>query len=210
MRLLDRIIRGDLSRRTRLHTRRGELLSRAELIASLPQLKDRILRAKASQPWLAPLAVTRIDQFLAARERPAVLEVGAGVSTPWFAKRASQVCSLEDSQAWAKVVEESLTKDRLNNTRMLVGALDVAIQIIVAEAEFFDLILVDNNEDTISRSEVLKLLAPRVKPGGLIVLDDSDRNEYDITAVQSWTAQRIRGIRSKPLTPTETTLFTRT
>lgn len=209
-RVVRRIWRGDDSRRSRLHTRDGEFLG----LRGARQLAGACLRrvrpARSNTlPWLAPGAVRYLDVHLKGRER--FLELGAGASTAWFARTTSTVISLEDSPAWADQVRGQLTRLGIKNVDLRTGPLDVLLDECLRLTDGFDVVLVDQNETHLTRVEAVELLADRVNAGGLLILDDSDRPEYEraFHRLQTWRQLRFAGYRRVPLTPTVTTIFIR-
>ena len=91
-----------------------------------------------------------------------VLEIGAGYSTFWFRERAGQVNSFDDDQEWAEKAGATFVHDY---TAPIASAL----------LDHYDVALIDAGE----RLTLCDLAWPRVKPGGVLVLDDAQR--YDIT-----------------------------
>jgi hypothetical protein len=55
------------------------------------------------------------------------------------------------------------------------------------------------------------LAAPKVRPGGLLALDDSDRAAYgDADSIlEGWRVHRIVGVKPFPLSATETAIYER-
>jgi len=122
-----------------------------------------------------------------------VLEYGAGFSTIWWAGRVAKVTSLERHADWAGKVQAKL--DSLGHTNVnlrVFGKLPEAdsripwerfsrteldrlaeeyIRAPEPEPEFYDVVVVDD----IFRPETLAAGAAFLKKGGLLILDDSER-----------------------------------
>lgn len=155
-------------------------------------------------PKYSPGAISRLRQFLAAREAK-VFEWGSGRSTIWYALRASQVVAVEHDAGWHKWVEEHLVAQNLVNAECryipplsdrelngfcwktdwrFYGVLgrppgkprfrDYIAAIDEFEDESFDLIAIDGRE----RVGRLVHAVPKLKPGGMLLLDDSNRQRY--------------------------------
>jgi predicted O-methyltransferase YrrM len=142
-----------------------------------------------------------------------VFEFGAGGSTIWFAEHAGEVVSIEDNEAWCDVVRRELAASTLNNAQVVlrdtmeqVAEFGEAEGLGIAEA---DVILVDSS----ARVRILDLtLAKRtIKPGGYLVLDDSQRAVYDayVGDLAGWPRRDFWGLRAHFLWPSRTTCWRR-
>ena len=67
--------------------------------------------ATPERPWIVPAAIGWLRRRI--RRGWTVLELGAGRSTPWFAKRAGAVLSLEDNPYWHQHTIERLREQEL-------------------------------------------------------------------------------------------------
>jgi predicted O-methyltransferase YrrM len=128
-----------------------------------------------------------------------VLEYGCGYSTIWWAKRVSSVVSVERSTHWLEEVRQALSKHSLANVQLLpfqrfsgnteediLAGQDIAgLAPIIrdyatlgnAEPESYDVVVIDD----IFRNETASAGVALVKPGGLLILDDSERERYQPT-----------------------------
>jgi predicted O-methyltransferase YrrM len=126
-------------------------------------------------PWIAPEAVEALTAFL--RPDSTVVEWGSGRSTAWFARRARCVVSVEHDRQWFLAVQaelksaglEARVRHHLARTRenpsVYVGSVDgIPLRSV-------DLVLVDG----IWREECVRAAIPLLRPGGLLVVDNSDR-----------------------------------
>jgi predicted O-methyltransferase YrrM len=164
------------------------------------------------RPWLAPQAVEFLDRII---ERDwVIVELGAGASTAWFGRRAGRVISLESDPTWVKQVESSLEALGVRNVEMhllSLGEFDDALARI-AEATRPDLIVVDQDDrEGGERVESVRRGSQLVRPGGYVVLDDSDRprNRRAFDTLAGWSHIRFVGVRPYPFQATETTVFQR-
>lgn len=121
-------------------------------------------------PWLTyPL----ID-FLTARLHKSMLvfEFGAGNSTHWFAERVDRVHAVEHEEEWVKI----LYKQGLPaNAQLHLRALNDGYASIVSELSIeFDVILIDGRMRNACTKHAIKAL----KPAGIVLFDNSDRDDY--------------------------------
>ena len=76
----------------------------------------------------------------------------------------------------------------------------------------FDLVIVDGQDSaTMDRVDCVVSAAPKVKPRGHLVLDDSDNRRYAAVdgILQDWPARRFSGMKPYPLVATETSIYRR-
>lgn len=130
--------------------------------------------SSSSQPWLTDAAITFLAQFLAGQPTAKVLEFGSGGSTIWFAQRTSNLVSVEHNPHWFAQVDAILAALNLTPTRHLL--MPPAYYQLGAQwpAASFDLILVD----AIERQNCVKHSLHLLKPGGVLMLDNCERPQY--------------------------------
>ena len=208
---LDRLIRANPERRTRLHTARGELMGPSGWRDIPGSLVRRLRRLPEQRPWLVPGAVRWLEAVIEADWR--VLELGSGVSTTWFSERTSQVLTLEDDPDWAERVRAQLSAARLENCDLrLVELAQFPSLIQELPPESFDLVVVDSNESTqMTRADCLIAARDRVKPGHWLIVDDSDRPAHRAADehLRGWNVQRFVGMKTFPLMAVETSVYRR-
>lgn len=162
------------------------------LTSSSSPLQDRM-------PWLTFSAIQFLEQVLHTDMR--VYEYGSGGSTLFFAPRVKEVISVEHDLTWANEVRAVLEKQGYQNTHLshiesdtnavfssdLLSDVDACLSesamlsfkeyvtsITKYPDSYFDIVLVDGR----ARASCLKYAIPKVKVGGYIILDDSDRERY--------------------------------
>jgi predicted O-methyltransferase YrrM len=164
-------------------------------------------------PWMTYKATAWLDRFLA-REM-SVFEYGSGGSTLFFANRVNKVVSVEHDADWHRQVSETMERRALTNCEYLLREPERAPADRPAEyrwdlytstdgdfagfvfdayvksiARFpnggFDLVVVDGR----ARPSCVHHGVPKVRPGGVLLLDDSDRPEY--ADAVDWLSQRPR------------------
>jgi predicted O-methyltransferase YrrM len=159
------------------------------------------LRAKTGRtperPWIVPAAVGWLRRRI--RLDWSILELGAGRSTVWFARRAGRVVSFEDNEYWADETRSRLRELGLENVELR----QLPVEGFAAEVDglpdaAFDLVVVDFLEaPAVTRIDVLKPAMKRVKPGGLLLLDDSDRPGYSeaFELLSGWRFRKFVGVK---------------
>jgi predicted O-methyltransferase YrrM len=173
------------------------------------------LRAKTGKvperPWMVPAAIGWLRRRI--RSDWSILELGSGRSTVWFARRAGRVLSFEDDEQWYAQTRRRLSELGLGNVDLKmrkVEALPREVEVLPDNA--FDLVVVDFLESPeVTRIDALKPAMTRVRPGGYLLLDDSDRPgyapAYDLLA--TWRERRFVGIKDEWPEACETTIFRR-
>jgi predicted O-methyltransferase YrrM len=173
------------------------------------------LRARTGRtperPWIVPSAIG----WLRRRMRPdwAVLELGSGRSTLWFARRSRSVLSFEDNEFWQARTCERLDETGLANVELRqlpVEQLPGEVAGLADEA--FDLVVVDFLEAPgVSRIDCLTPAMNAVKRGGYLLLDDSDRPGYAeaYELLTGWRERRFTGVKDEWPEACETAIFRR-
>lgn len=162
--------------------------------------RDETLRKKANGglpfhegiPWVTYDALRALELLVAPTMR--VFEFGAGGSTVFFARRAAQVVSVEHDVEWQQLVREELT-DQANVEYILAapeprspGDAPDALSRNYPDHHFtaythsidrfddasFDIVLVDGRARVASAQHSYA----KVRPGGRLVLDNSERPDY--------------------------------
>jgi predicted O-methyltransferase YrrM len=163
------------------------------------------------RPWIVPAAIG----FLRRRMRSgwAVLELGAGRSTPWFARRAGRVISLEDNEFWHGWVDEQLAKAGLANVDLRLLPVEAfPDEVDSLEDAAFDLVVLDFLEaPAVSRMDCLRPALEKVRPGGYLLLDDSDRPGYAeaFELLAGWRFRKFVGVKDGWAETCETGIFRR-
>jgi predicted O-methyltransferase YrrM len=125
-------------------------------------------------PWLTREAIDLLDRLL--RPTDVAIEFGAGRSTLWFAARLAKLTSVEDNAGWYLSVRDKLAEKGLRNVDLRHCAADFtegqssAYVRVLDEFpdESLDFALIDG----IFRSHCAVRSVPKVKRGGLIVIDN--------------------------------------
>jgi predicted O-methyltransferase YrrM len=180
--------------------------------ARLPlNIAQRLTRDASSSPWMVPAAVSYLGRVI---ERDwTVFEFGSGASTAWYAGRAGRVTSLEHDSDWHAEVERRLRASRHDNWDLRLRPIsDFPSAVRELPDETLDLVVVDGDDgDDTDRVDCIRASLSKVRPGGLLVLDDSDNPRYRDAddLLRGWDVRRFRGMKSQPLVATETSVFRR-
>jgi SAM-dependent methyltransferase len=163
------------------------------------------------RPWIVPAAIGWLRRRI--RSDWSILELGAGRSTPWFARRAGSVRSLEDNEFWADQARERVRELGLENVDLRhLPVEQFAAEVDVLPDASFHLVVVDFLEaPTVTRIDVLKPAIEKVKPGGLLLLDDSDRPGYAeaFELLEGWRFRKFVGVKDGWPEACETGVFRR-
>ena len=133
-------------------------------------------------PWFSYAAI----DFLEGRLKPDmhVCEYGSGGSTLFFAKRTRDVTSIEDNPGWFEKVSERTKELGLQNVQLKLCPFDFKNPVGFEKSDYlhaipnkkFDVIIVDGSEEWDQVRPICFEHAERfIKPGGMIVVDDSWR-----------------------------------
>lgn len=155
-----------------------------------PRLGD--IELKGVYPWFAFQSIRHIESLL--RPDMKIVEYGGGYSTLWWASRVSSVTTVERSKEWSDEIQRSLHKHHLKNVELRTfdkfpdvseGELESnydSLRPLVDEyigssnvPEYScDVLVVDD----VFRNAVVEGALNLVKPGGLLILDDSERERH--------------------------------
>jgi predicted O-methyltransferase YrrM len=133
-------------------------------------------------PWISYAAIDFLSGFV--RPEMTVFEYGSGGSTLYFARRCASVISIEDNADWFRRVRERLVQQQIHNVDLQCRPFDFHSAIGFENSEYlnaipnqkFDIILVDGTEQQIQvRPTCFAYAANFVRPGGVIIVDDSWR-----------------------------------
>tara|TARA_B110000259_G_C13877817_1_gene347554 strand:+ start:65 stop:715 length:651 start_codon:yes stop_codon:yes gene_type:complete len=102
-----------------------------------------------------------------------VFEYGSGNSTKWYAERVKTVTSVEHDMPWFNIVKDNMPEN-----------VDLKYQELIYEGDYsnysnicdkkFDIVIVDGRD----RVNCIKNSLSSLKREGVIILDDSERDDY--------------------------------
>lgn len=138
-------------------------------------------------PWLAPGAIAWLERHLHPDMRG--WEWGSGRSTLWFARHLRALTSIENDAAWFAAVSQSLTQAGIHNVDLRHIPLDHSeadtyrsdytplprnpAAILAEDDASLDFVVVDGwYRPVCARAALSKL-----KPGGILLIDNTDWND---------------------------------
>lgn len=210
MNVVSKLLRGDNVRPSRLHTEAGEYCGLDAISGILPAatswLRQKVTGHYSVQPWWVYGAIDKVQSSLRPTDR--VLEVGAGYSTLWLAQRCRSVCSIEENQAWSKIVSTQARAIQLSNLDILFGDSRSVFLDQIATGQW-DVIIIDGPRD---RFAIFRdLLGAAMRPR-LVIYDDTDKTENHAAIeelVPGYDPYVYRGFKPHTLHVCETTVFER-
>ena len=158
-----------------------------------PQIKPQL--------WLTPPVAAFVTKLLSNITDAKILEFGSGCSTAFFAQYTPNLISIEHSAKWHQIVLDYLVKNKIQvDLRLITNNYYQECETL--PSNYFDLILIDGQH----RMNCLRAARNLVKPGGVIMLDDSEMNEKYLVAndiMQDWPKTKVTGHKGNPLNPSE-------
>jgi hypothetical protein len=154
-------------------------------------------------PWWPYSVIEIVEEYLTPSSR--VFEYGSGGSTLWLESRVGYLRSVEHDQAWFSQVCERV------DSECVVLEMPTAIGRVASEVdqEFFDSYVSSiNMESDVSldlvivdgrcRMACVEIARSKLRPGGLLLLDDSDRARYQGAAqlLSGWECCKYRGLKT--------------
>ena len=145
-------------------------------------LSSRLTPLKLGMPWWSFGAVDAVARFI--RPEMKVFEFGSGGSSIFLARRTKHVVCVEDSELWTDLVQGEAETQGLGNLEVVAKPFDFQKADNFNDSSYlralgdrlYDIIVVDGQEDMVQvRPECFWKAESCIKPGGLIVLDDSWR-----------------------------------
>jgi predicted O-methyltransferase YrrM len=128
-------------------------------------------------PWFVASCVQELEDNLL-KPHFTAFEWGSGKSTIWLLRRVNEVVSIEHDKDWFRKVSQWLHLEEKGYFTLLHLDLDLyggyVDEILKYPDEHFNVILIDGRK----RSECIKASVNKVKPGGFVVVDDSEREQY--------------------------------
>lgn len=183
----------------------------AAWLRSLFAIYDVEQLARLDVPWWTFDSAEQVTAFLKARPDARVFEWGSGASTLWLAARAGSVHSVEHHAGWASELAPRLPDnvtlsvvEPAASSHPVVGSakpghagLDFAEYVAAIDAVEgdFDVIVIDGR----AREACLARAVDRLRPDGLIVFDNVDRQRY-VDAIDTLGA-RVEVVMTRGLTP---------
>lgn len=141
------------------------------IVRSLPR-RSKFLRGNDSlivgYPWLTYGAIMALEEIV--KPDFAVLELGCGGSTVFWARRCGLVWSFETNKEWAEKTQEAIRD--YPNAAVVYGPINIQHE---WADNSFDIVLIDHKDYTRRRTDRLPLALvaiPKLKVGGWLVVDN--------------------------------------
>lgn len=185
---------------------------RYRLMRPMLKLYNRLLTLKQPVPWTSPASIAILRALL--DKNMVVLEYGSGNSTLFFQEYAKKIISIEHDKWWHRSIKKKLKQLKVKNVEykyippspapenytvddvVKFDTMQQHLEVIRWEYldyfeyantfkdEYFDLIIVDGR----ARVECSINCINKLKPGGVFILDNSERARYKPvhTILQGW------------------------
>lgn len=156
-------------------------------------------------PWLTFSAIRALEKVAIPGMR--IFEYGSGHSTLYWANRGMEVHAVEDDEEWHGILQPRLGHFKAAHLYLETSPSSYVSSISVAGG-MFDIVVVDGSY----RKYCLALAVNHVKPGGLLVVDNTDWHWYadvDTLVPRSWMKQVYDGWAPFIGHKSETTVWTR-
>ena len=141
-------------------------------------------------PWLPETAVTALEEILNEGKDLKVFEYGCGMSTVWMSlhKNVQSVTSIEHDTTWAIDIGTLIGNHHratiYPGDRPYHGRINGLFYAPYASNGMYDIILIDGRD----RVKCIEAAIPHLKPGGILILDNSEREYYQrgIDLMEKW------------------------
>lgn len=173
-------------------------------------------------PWLSFGAIRELDRLL--RPDHEVFEFGSGGSTIFLGQRARRVLSVESHAAWLEQTRTALRRRGIANVDLQYHSLEGDLTDFRASeffravnAQLWDVVLIDcflgygtgGRAKGMLRPFAFETALNQVKPGGLLVLDDSWMFPEMLTPPAGWSMHNFVGLGPCRWGVTSTAIFYR-
>jgi hypothetical protein len=159
-------------------------------------------------PWLTYGAIAFLGERL--KVECEVFEYGCGQSTLYFQSRVSHITSVEHDEMWANEIKTCVDDSKVTIEYIPLNSEGSRyVEFILEDKRKYDLILIDGRR----RVQCFEVALDAVKPDGVIVFDDADRNKYskifDLANERNFSQLRFWGLRPASIVFDSTVVFYR-
>lgn len=165
-------------------------------------------------PWWSFAAIEAVKEFCTGSED--VFEYGSGGSTMHFARHCKTVTAVEDDAGWFERMQEEIARAEISNVNLQLcpfdfekpAGFDRSDYLCALSGREYDLIVVDGQDWTYDVRPQCFVRAERyIRPGGLIVVDDSWRYPQLRTASRAKSVKTFEGVGPCRVGVTSTDLY---
>lgn len=171
---VDKIIRGSHLRKTRFHDEKGNVVDLAGAFLGAVSLFSAVLRVttgyRPQMPTISFRATRAISSLIEKDWK--IAEFGSGMSTPWLGRRCGFLLSIESDEHWYRKVREMLREGSLDHVRYELREPARYCDLSGDSDGYFDFALIDG----LDRAGCVRSVAPKIRRGGWIYLDNSDKD----------------------------------
>lgn len=157
-------------------------------------------------PWMNYAIIDFLDERL--KRDFSLFEFGSGYSTSFYAGRVGRVVSVEYDRNWYELVKKQVPE----NVEVIFKEKDIDgdyCRTVLAAGDEYDVIVVDGRD----RCNCLKQSILALKSGGVLVLDDSQRDRYrecfEYAKANGFKVLSMSGIKATGNKKVTTTIFYR-
>ena len=159
---------------SRFHDEKGNFVDTPGLPYAIPAFATaaakRLFGYRPYVPMISYRARREIESLLGPDVR--MIEFGSGNSTPWFAARVGFLYSIEDLPDWYEHVQSVLKGRGVTNVRHELRHAQNYADLSMIEDGSIDFALVDGTD----REGCIRATLPKLKSGGWVYLDNSDKD----------------------------------
>lgn len=141
-----------------------------------------IPRLQSNKPWFVMAAITRLEDELL-QPGWSAFEWGCGYSTVWLSQWCGSAVSVEHDSSWVLQTQKELDKYDIKNVTLIQADLGGPYESAIDEYDEFDLIFIDGR----NRAACLAHAPAHLRSGGVLVIDNSEREEYQAAIEQHLT-----------------------
>lgn len=128
-----------------------------------------------NKPWITPKAIQYLNKYFEGINfKGNLFEWGAGKSTIWFARKNYSVISVENSEKWFNIISKKLEEKNIKNASIILRNDNPKVYVDEIKKHpdnFFDSIVIDG----IERANCAIQAIPKLKLGGVLIIDDIHR-----------------------------------
>lgn len=186
--VMDKIVGRDGYHRSRVHDEKGNRVPLGRLLevpASLGIRVSQKIIERPALPWLPFSVIRRLRAILTADSR--VLEFGSGRSTVWLARHSGTVWAIEDDELWYSKVSQLLHRRNILNVNYVL-AIEKDYFDLSSDVDDLDLVIVDGSW----RPQCVESAVGRVRAGGTLYLDNSDKDAHSMDGEMRLAERAVR------------------